>query len=191
MLTNTSDDYKHLPKMLPGDHLAQFHTLPPFAQERINLGFDQDVQTDQTAVIQSDSLGQADSFITNSRIAMSELTKMTIDPHLNALRAQLHSVAIIPFPMKTILVVASTINYVQDVTLPDNTQMVMFTANPNADFFVSVNGQIQFPVATDTTGGGAMYSPRDQWFYVKGLKNLSIGLPTLNAVVSMLCHIQT
>ena len=193
MKTLTSDDYKNFPRhAIPGSQeLKQFKNLDPFSQYMIELSFDPDdnAGTQQTNQIQQSSEDQQ-NFILDQSESFKELTRRVRDPELDALRGQNPFVDLIRFPMKSLFIVAQKANDTRDVTLPDNTQAIRFSANNNIDFFVSANGQIQFPIQEDLTGGGVLYCPRDQWYYVRGFKNLSIGLPIISTGVCIQCFIQ-
>lgn len=173
----------------PGSNLAQMRDVSEFSEHRVNLAFDQSVATHQTNVIQAPTSGDDDQAM-RGMAAVREIMNSVSNPILIALRSQHPFVSIVPFPMRSILVVASKNNDVRDIQLPDGCQMVQFSARDTVDFFVGVNGQCVMPALEDLTGGAAIYNPTGQWYYCMGLRSLSVGIATIGAAVAVQCYIQ-
>src|SRR5574337_145173 len=136
------------------------------------LSFDEDnttrpvnqPDTHQTAAYQDTSASQT---LDTVFAAQDNMARRVMNPELMALRHQLPFVSIMPIPMKCLFIVAAKANDVRDVQLPDGTQMVRFSAMRDIEFFVGINGAVQMPPPEDLTGGAALYTPVDQWYYVK------------------------
>src|SRR5574337_309626 len=159
------------------------------------LSFDEDINNrpyDQPNTPQTSAHQNTDTTQSMDTVfaAQDNMARRVMNPELMALRHQLPFVSIMPIPMKCLFIVAAKANDVRDVQLPDGTQMVRFSAMRDIEFFVGINGAVQMPPPEDLTGGAALYTPVDQWYYVKGARSLSIGLPVINTGVSIEVYIQ-
>lgn len=157
-----------------------------FSEQRI--AFDDPNGTHQTEMQQKPNASD-EHFLNVADSTYNEMKRRITNPELIALRGQNPFVDIVPFPMKSLFIVATKDNDTRDVTLPDGCQMVRFSANA-IDFFVGVNGQVTMPPVEDVSGNAPLYNPVDCWYYVKGLRNISIGLALESTGVSIQCHIQ-
>lgn len=177
-------------KNFPGTNLGDIgQNVSQFSEQRVDFGGG-GVGTHQTDVIQSPTVDSDDAQFNNASAALDEILGRVSNPQLIALRSQHPFVDIVPLPAKNLLVVAAINNDVREVQLPGNCQMVRFSAN-TVDFYVSFQGNVQMPPVEEVTNGnGSMYAPTHQWYYVKGLRSLSIGLALANTAVSIQCYVQ-
>jgi hypothetical protein len=126
-----------------------------------------------------------------------ESNRRVQNPELSALQRQFPGVEITPWLADNNfrLVVATQAFDVQEVRLPDNTQMVRFHALAVVDFYVASSLPFQKGVAPTsylgtTDGGTGLYVPRGKWFYCKGKTSLNIGILVNGYAVGVECFVQ-
>lgn len=171
----------------PSANLEALAAVNPLSESRIS--FEEVHETHQTAVLTAPPDVAIDAY-DDALALMRENAKRMNNPELQALRNQHPFMPVSPFPMAAIFVVAQKANDTRDVQLPPDTQMVRFRAMRSIEFFVQVNGQVVFPVQENLDGNGPLYCPVDDWYYARGFRSLSIGLPVISTGVCIECYRQ-
>lgn len=104
-----------------------------------------------------------------------------------ATRLQLPGVPIYPVPDFCRTVVSSVANYIEDVIIGQNTQMIMFIAPTNTQFYVSFQGSFPLPYLPGSvdTPIDPMASPTGFAFLTRGANSIYVGLPIIGSSVSV------
>lgn len=117
--------------------------------------------------------------------------RRNFEPAAMMARRQLPSVPLLPVPDFCRTLVATGVNYVQEIQLPRNVQVVMFRALSTDRFWVSFAGRVPATPATGSLDGDfssmdPIVCPLDLMFYCRGLQTLSINIAAAGAAVTVI-----
>lgn len=120
-----------------------------------------------------------------------ELARRKVNAELQALRLVNAGLQISPLPARTKMIVSSAANYIEDVALPSDAELVQFFAPSSVVFYVSFGARINFNGGTGVVESDPynwndfIVCPTNQWFYCKGKNQISIGIPVTGQVISV------
>ncbi len=100
---------------------------------------------------------------------------------------------IMPVPTNIASVIVTVANTAYPLTFPDGTQLVHFAGDGTGDYWISFDGAAAVPTQPiiDANPGGklAFFKPDYTWFYVSGMRQISVTSPTAGRIVQAHCYI--
>jgi len=153
--------------------------------------FNAGAPVDQKKVIEETGEDPAYETLAQSRVpddVLSAIARRKLQAEVTALRITTPGVSVTPIPQRTKIVYANSVNYVADVRVPEDCELMQFFAPSGVVFYVSFNGRVALPISAnsdDLSFNDFLVSPLGAWFYCRGKNSVSIGIPFNGQVVSV------